>query len=365
MKAQPAGIRPDVICLGLQETSPYEGGGFLGQKLASWPLLGKMAGGGVQHAEVPVRTGQQPLTDMYELLGTAQVDGFTKPGQFFSNKPCSQVIQILARQSARAFITNVNFIAEQQAVKGIRKKIGFTSEKGYVIADLTFHGNRVAFVSTHLNSNSDEKRQTECEVIRQHLASLAMTGGGFSAVFVMGDLNYRISRAGGTSGSDQTYLINQLATRSGRATAYGCDTFSPNGGVSVLRCEWPRHNEDCFPTYKRTRKNAMAIKAFAAAFDTATGRVKSPEGTMAHNLIQSVYFADGKLSYKKERGDVWDFGWLDRIGYALPKQGAPNPMVSGNLKFRGGSPAPEIFDFKGAVGGDHAPVYCNFIIEGF
>jgi len=313
--------KPAVIAIGLQEAAAYSSIGevFVGSKLASPELLGKD----------------------YELISTAHFKGITKGAQVFGMK-AQQVLQILARK------------AEKAKAAGHTKQKATASEKGFCFTTVTLAGKNLGFVSTHLSADTDvEKKKKEGETILKYLKEQAKQGT-FDALFMMGDLNFRI-RQGNNAGDEELVRAN-LCIPNGRAALMANDSFDP-ACFANLPFIWPPFEPSSLPTYKRKKEKAVypAIRALKGKLDGLC------------NSLRDIY----PVTAKKDRAGYWDFGWLDRIGYAVlaPKQhnvasGLAKGFFNSQLKIDNADGL-QLKSWYFVPFGDHAPVYADFNLSGF
>lgn len=343
IRAQNDANRPNVIVIGLQETASYDtiAATFIGNKLVVNTLLGNAA-----------NFNNNP----YVLLGTARFKGITKKGQIFGKK-AQQAIQVLVRQADQANIAG-DFDAYQKA---------WQSEKGFVFADLNCYGKRLGFVSTHLAADSDESRRKGCQTISNAMGEYIGDGGKFSALFMMGDLNYRLRRMNSTTpaATETQLIINMMVNRGGRMQLRTYDTFDA-GTLNLLPFMWPPHDQDCFPTYKRSKSNSDYGVIRQLKYP---GGVMDNQGKVTNvNALKTIYAKEG--AFKEKRAGVWDFGWLDRIGYAVYAPGYYNPdgnagLLKAGLTIAGNQADIAMQGWNHVPYGDHMPVYCQFDLNGF
>jgi len=313
---------PSLIVIGLQEASSYDyssAGTFIGNRLASRELLG----------------------NDYNLIATGKFKGMTKASQIGGHK-AQQVIQILARKGENA-----------SAKTGEHKEGKFWSEKGFCFARVTLAGRDLGFVSTHLGSDTDvAKKQREGAAILNFLKEQAGGGKTFDALFMMGDLNFRISKQ--ENDGDLQWVRESLATPEGRDNLrrYN-DTFKPDI-FKNLPFIWPDFAPASLPTYKRKKDKS------------AHNKIRQLRGKIdaQNDLVRSTF-----EEVKSDRPGVWDLGWLDRIGYAIHTPGQYNPVQGcGRSLFKLGMKLEQAVALRNwyyVPYGDHIPVYCRFVLSGF
>lgn len=325
---------PDVIIFGVQESNS---GDNLGKRLCDKDLLGG-------------------LSDPYQLIADDTFSGITKFKQIFGAK-ASQAVYVLTRRSAK----NIQAMATTMQQKKGR-------EKGFVFADVNIGGKRIGCVSTHLAAE-DAKRPRDITQIGQFLANAAKQKK-FHALFIMGDLNYRIKRNGAAADADS--VLANSATMSGRASLLSEDTFDPANFFADTPYKWLPFSPYCLPTYKRSRKSKDASQinrlrpqnSGSSKVEKLTG---VEDGAYPLDAIKAVY----KVKASEKGENIWDFGWLDRIGFAaggtlndvqFTSYGSPSIITPGasitNLDTLW------IDSWSHAFGGDHVPVYATFEIDG-
>ncbi len=359
----PRSRRPDVIVIGLQETMSYTrtgDGTFIGHKLADEKLLG----------------GMDFLDDPYKLILTESFKGMTKKLQLFTRK-AQQVVQVLVRKSWR----------DKLQVTPISKSRSWHSEKGFVGVDMAVLGKHLCFVSTHLDSGSERKRAADCEKISKELYEHAKHSK-FHAMFMMGDLNFRLppfKRGHDRDGyarlevldvakykprpADHELLYEYMLNRKGRKQLMEIDTFHASHVFDDMPFVWPAFPLDSLPTYKRKHKDKhyKLIPKLKDAFEEGWLRKDVQD-----ELLLKLYGGKGKFKWNKKR-NCWDLGWLDRIGYAVRADGQYNEKL-GLLKLddmlRKGV---TVHEPQGGLRlevlahvpyGDHAPVACFFTLAG-
>ncbi len=354
--------RPNLIVIGLQETASYKKigeGVFIGNKLVE---RGKLLGNNHILNENP-----------YRLLDTVRFKGMTKMKQMFGKK-AQQCLQILVRKKDRKSVEV--YLEGHQKAKG--------REKGFCFAELGFYDRKMCFISTHLDSSNSEERAKECREIRNTILRHARLNGKYHAIFMMGDLNYRLKAReihtnitmqhhmfdSATYSSDKKKwgkicgaggMVNKLATPAGRNfVRVNCDGFNEEHFAN-LPFKWPDFEDGSFPTYKRKKSKK---------FYSEIKKLKDCQNrNVDRNIIKNIYYSSSSWSTKK-RPDSWDMGWLDRIGYALDPAD-PNccndsgmQMIGRGLNYN----QPEnikIGSWPHVPYGDHVPVYSLFKINGF
>ena len=354
--------RPNLIAIGLQETASYNKHGrgtFIGNKLVSAGLL-----------------GNRGLLDNnpYQLIGTVRFKGMTKWTQAFGKK-AQQCLQILVR---RKDVPHAESFLEQHQ-KAPRR------EKGFCYAEMVFYDKRLCFISTHLDSGKSDEREKECREIRRTILEHVKKNGRYHAAFMMGDLNYRLNAgkihnnvtmqhhmyvSSDFSSNKKKWtkicgmggMIEKLRSKDGRDfVRVNCDSFDKDD-FSMLPFIWPDFKDGSFPTYKRTKSSKKYSEI---------RKLKNKESrTVSKELITTIYAKDEKFSIK--RGNSWDVGWLDRIGFAFkPRRRNPDSCTLEGIKMiaRGVTHANpssvKIGSWPYVPYGDHVPVYCHLELEGF
>ncbi len=353
---------PALICIGLQEAKSYSrtSSVFIGDKLVAPELLG-----GGKFKSCP-----------YKLLATTSFRGVTKKGQLLGQK-AQQAIQLLVRGD----------LIKQVTAKSYQASKGLMSEKGFCGIDATLFGKRLNFISTHLDASSNKERAKDVKAIEDDLKARIKRYGKYHAMFLMGDLNYRVQpfvadmQMDGSVrlskdvpndykplASDSKYIIELMRDRSGRDMLMDLDTFLETDAFDELPYAWPKFHLDCLPTYKRGHKKShyKKIKSLKNLMND-----KGDYGTKNIPLLNQLYSDKGIIKFKKKRG-CWDFGWLDRIGYCVPESGHYKKGMGNIYQFLDyglEAVAPpggyHLHSFNHVPYGDHAPVTNLFNMTGF
>ena len=311
---------PSLIVIGLQEAASYKARGegiFIGNRLVA---------------------SDQLLGSDYQLIATGRFKGITKFGQGLWAEHAQQVIQVLARKNEKA-----------AAYTGEHPK-GWESEKGFCFARVTLAGRDLGFVSTHLDSGTDPaKKQREGAEILKFLKEQAQGGKTFDALFIMGDLNFRVAKGGYTD--DPQQWCGKIAEPLVRDNLKCWDSFTPDV-FKNLPFKWPDFAPGSLPTYKR-KKDAKYYQI-----------IRSLKNDLNNESLKTLF------EVKSDRPGVWDFGWLDRIGYAVmapgqynPVQGCGRSLLKSRLKIT--NPGVNLHNWHYVPFGDHSPVHCEFVLSGF
>lgn len=313
---------PDIIVIGLQEATSYSNRSatFIGEKLVENNTL---------------------LRQYYDLLATERFKGITKFFKQALSHKANQVIQVLGKKGGR-------ITAETE-----KHRKGKLSEKGFTFARVNVGGRSLGFISTHLSSDTDvQKKQREGRGIMDFLKTQAREQR-FDAVFMMGDLNFRVAQQGYAQRKEG--VEEYICTPTGRELLMRSDSFDPNH-FNNMPFIWPGFEPDSLPTYKRKKDKALyqTIWALKGKLDRQ------------NNNLKTLY----PISSKKGREGYWDFGWLDRIGYACyaPEQYNGVPGLSRNFwapRLKCKNPDVRLKVWGHIPYGDHAPVYCQFELDGF
>ena len=312
--------KPSLIVIGLQEATSYDNWAatFIGEKLARPELLGRH----------------------YTLLASERFKGITKGKQIIGHK-ANQVIQVLGHKNAK-----ISAETDQSKKK-------WYGEKGFCFAGVNMDGKNLGFISTHLSSDTDAaKKQNEGKKILEFLKEEAKSDT-FDALFMMGDLNFRVKQEG--AAGDKKSVQRNLLSPGGRLKLQQHDSFDPQA-FAKLPFIWPPHEAGTLPTYKRKKDKSV--------YGTIR-RLKSREG-IDNRALLNLY----PIGSKQDRPGFWDFGWLDRIGYACVAPGQFNQraklghsMFKSRLKLQNTDVVVKSFYY--VPYGDHVPVYCDFLFSGF
>lgn len=310
-----AGEEPDIIAIGIQEGDS------------------KVDYGAVFNSSAPG----------YNRVSETGFSGITKAKQIITGHYASQELSILVRAEPK----------KDSEVKstGVDNKHSRGREKGLCYAEVVIRGHKIGFVSMHAETNPDERPSDFSRILK-----ILKSHGPFHAVFMMGDLNYRLKRQAGDKDkakleAEREELYRMMADRKLREELMERDSFEEKD-TSSLPFLWPRFSTKCLPTYKRDKKPDKR-KKYAELRKTDTY-------TYDPNSLKALY--DIGIC-KKKGGPCWDFGWLDRIGYATfkNKTAAGTGLLTEGLML--GTDGVSLNGWNWVSGGDHVPVFCCFELE--
>jgi hypothetical protein len=367
--------RPDLIIIGLQEAKPT---GMFHKPSKSFAFVGE---------KIAANLVRDYHLNNYRFLGRQSFRGVTKLTQVV--KSVDPTRSQLARQVIEVIASNPNITLSR--TKYYQTK--FLREKGFVFAEVQFNNRRLAFICTHLDSGTNvEKRRRMAYKIREKLHDWNNNDPHYNALFVMGDMNYRVRRPaewfGNVSEAESQLIIEKLYTRAERQQLMREDSFiaNPDNPVSVgalrfdrgpaeldsLNMNWIPFDRDALPTYKRSTKTDH--KGYAA-----WRRLRGPDrwnnGSIPHGMIYrdgrydrdvalTVYLKDKKLKVK--RAGFYDFGWLDRIGMRTSRVFGDRLIINGNpVSLLRPNEQPTLKSMMQVTGGDHVPVYTILNFKGF
>ncbi len=314
-----AGAEPDVIAIGIQE------------------------GGSRTH----YRQIFEKALPGYVCVTKTKFKGVTKSSQIvkFWSESAAQGLYVLVKGAVEDKESKKEEVQAESA-KGTKSAL---SEKGYCYSEVTIDNMRIGFVSTHAEVKQ-EKRGADFAAIEKYLAERAQDGA-FHALFMMGDLNYRVERR--ASAKDENALKSEMdeihtlmASGTGRKTLRKRDTWeAPKSGV--IHWDWTEFDDQCLPTYKRLKSDK------AKAFLKKLEKDDDPDN---HDVeaLKNLY----PLKVSDKGGSNWDFGWLDRIGVANGKD--MGKIVQKGLKLS------QTFGLYGGnylLGGDHVPVFATYVFD--
>ena len=366
--------RPDLIVMGLQEAKPT---GMFHKPSKSFAFVGE---------KIAANLVRDYHLNTYRFLGRQSFRGVTKGMQVL--KSLDPTRSQLARQVIEVIASNPNITLSR--TKYYQTK--FLREKGFVFVEVQFNNRRLAFISTHLDAGTNaDKRRRMAQKITQKLNDWNNNQPRYNAIFVMGDMNYRLRRLDGYHGiptpAESQQVIDMLHTRANRQQLMRRDSFITNPGAPVriaglnfdqgpaeldsLHMQWIPFDQDSLPTYKRSTKTDH--KGYAA-----WRRLRGPDrwnnGSIPHGMIYrdgrydrdvalTVYLKDGRL--KEKRAGFYDFGWLDRIGIRTRSRPQDRLIAQPNPVRLITNQQPTLKSMMHVTGGDHVPVYTILNFEGF
>jgi len=223
----------------------------------------------------------QSLADSYQFIDENVVDGWsggTKWKLGLDGRNC-QAVGVLANKDVQA---------QKLAKANGNRKHG----KGGVILGVKITKKEsafnLAFISAHLDSY--DKREADIQLITNAVPKIA-----FDAVFMMGDLNYRLDPKGVTF--TRTSICDMISSNPSELLKKHDELLSSSlVQEGAYQFEFPDPAVSFPPTYK--------IKSYTAGDYLLTYFGKN-----------GVKKPNKKLKPKKKRTGV-DIGWLDRIGWA-------------------------------------------------
>jgi len=366
--------RPDLIVMGLQEAKPT---GMFHKPSKSFAFVGE---------KIAANLVRDYHLNTYRFLGRQSFRGVTKGMQVL--KSLDPTRSQLARQVIEVIASNPNITLSR--TKYYQTK--FLREKGFVFVEVQFNNRRLAFISTHLDAGTNaDKRRRMAQKITQKLNDWNNNQPRYNAIFVMGDMNYRLRRLDGYHGiptpAESQQVIDMLHTRANRQQLMRRDSFITNPGNPVriaglnfdqgpaeldsLHLQWIPFDQDSLPTYKRSTKTDH--KGYAA-----WRRLRGPDrwnnGSIPHGMIYrdgrydrdvalTVYLKDGRL--KEKRAGFYDFGWLDRIGIRTRSRPQDRLIAQPNPVRLITNQQPTLKSMMHVTGGDHVPVHTILNFEGF
>ena len=232
--------------------------------------------------------------------------------------------------------------------------------KGGLILPLEMNGVKLAFISAHLDSY--KKQEDDIRRIVKKLEEIVAKTGRYHAVFMMGDLNYRLVPQEGTPLSKDTtpeevcrVMIENPEALQQRDHLKSSSLVNDAGGY---RFSFP--DPDFLPTYKiNCKKPQQSLFFFGHP-------VKKPETAM------TVYFSKKKRNkaIKPKKKRLWytfgikkkqvragvDIGWLDRIGWAKTWAKILDPTKKGAMA------DVSLQGMHKVVMSDHAPVLMKVVV---
>jgi hypothetical protein len=292
---------------------------------------------------------------LYVCVAKTKFKGITKSSQIFAMNRAAQGLYVFVR----GVTEDKKYLADLHGADTGKGTKSLLSEKGYCYAEVSWDGRRIAFVSTHAEVK-EEKRGADFATIEKHLEAQAAryvspdTGDGspkakpFDAAFMMGDLNYRLTRKADAKNdvaldAERAELWEMMSTPEGRRKLLARDTFDrPNDPL----WQWKGFSTDCLPTYKRLKaKDARDLLR----------QMERGNGKYPVDVLKKLY----PLKVSEKGGSCWDCGYLDRIGVAS-NQDRTTILAKDLLHMKSAS---ELKAANFLVGGDHVPVYALYELE--
>jgi len=368
--------RPALIVIGLQEARPT---GIFHKPSKSLAFVGE---------KIAANLRRDYHLNNYQFLGRQSFRGVTKFKQVA--KSIDPTRSQLARQVIEVISSNPNITLSR--TKYYQTK--FLAEKGFVFAEVLFNNKRLAFIATHLDSGTNIKKLRKMAYkIRAKLHDWNNDDPRYNALFLMGDLNYRVRRSDELSGkvsqAESQLVLDMLHTRVERQQLMRRDSFitDPDNPVTVgalsfdsgpaeldsLNMHWIPFHPDALPTYKRTIKTDN--KGYAAWRRLLQMRDYRQDGRIPKGMMYGVdeydrdkalgvYLKDGKL--KEKRAGFYDFGWLDRVGIRTSHVFGDRLIVKPNpVRLLNPNEQPILKSMMQVTGGDHVPVYTILEFQGF
>jgi hypothetical protein len=341
---------PDVICFAMQEVA---NGPRFAQTLAT------------------------EFAANYDLLESDGLKGMTKP---LERKFCYTFVVLLIRSNERWAVTSHDSKSHANF-----KKRQLKPTKGGAIAQMEYHGLKISFAGTHLDSGSTANRMTHVNGIENAMHH-GITPPKLS--WFMGDLNYRLRRLPFPATIGE--VVDMILSPAGRRQLYKLDSFNPADFPGFTFPDPEYANGDLiFPTYKRVYKPHGNANPCSKMHRYINGRgvndiLTRTECALCYSLSKSVI----KKKFRKKKirladqivGDLdkqmkgsskrtahvpgqrsvqfggltlgmdehdeveaYELGWLDRIGY--------KPGVNIHVNVQAYRDVPEV------TLADHTPVF--------
>jgi endonuclease/exonuclease/phosphatase family metal-dependent hydrolase len=310
---------PDVIAIGVQEGEPSHA-----QKRAAFGFQSSRPQWLSEHVAA--------MLNQYESIGSHHLAGSTKGPVNF------QQLGILVRRGVT--VSDLRFDDYRGSLSG----------KGGIVCSLSVDRRRIGIISAHLDASTADRRRENlnglvCKVAKLQPGARGVTDlstarvtlrSHFDAVFLMGDLNYRLKPPGTVLSPNA--LSELIASPDGLEQLWSLDTLNASlrSDSAWYGFEFPKPSPLFNPTYKReyrTRGPNNPSLVFARNRTAANARA----AYFAH--VDPAAF--GRPLDIAKRGE-YDLGWLDRVGW-----------VSGH----GAHVSCEQFvDFPELVLSDHTPV---------
>jgi hypothetical protein len=224
--------------------------------------------------------------------------------------------------------------------------------KGGVTIALRVKGLNMAFISAHLDSYG--KREADFVKITASFQELLNEGeqAPLDAIMMMGDLNFRLRPRDGSDLSPHNTrmeVAGMLFDDYFRNLLHQYDELNDASfvsGESYYKFVFPKPN--FLPTYKIRKK------------------YQGPGWTEDIGRVIPAYFGDGGLNEPpkiKKKRVAFDFGWLDRIGWATKWPG--RPRLSGKAKVKLDDSFEESYLARHNIRmSDHAAVMAKILVTG-
>lgn len=301
--------KPDLIVVGLQEAGKA-GGKFVAERLAD------------------KQDPQKSKLKNYRFLDHLAYAGRTKG-------KCYQDLGVLVRSEV---------YDKAKDVGKNKKSTRWIGCKGGLIFTMKFDGDiNLAFASAHLDAGG--KQESDIGKINSQIKELAKKNG-FDAVFIMGDLNYRLGEIGegslSRSSTNEKLAIMILNPDVRRQLLLKQDLLKNKCSLVTKQnphFNFPAPDNLFFPTYKVNYKGGNKYKMapeqrgrltnnpsyeFFSSPDSIDKAIRTycwkedkvPQGFLKKKKKVVVTMRrDEKVIYNKKR-KAFDIGWLDRIGWA-------------------------------------------------
>jgi len=225
----------------------------------------------------------------------------------------------------------------------------------------------LGFISAHLDAGG--KQKNDIDMIIKKMENVAAKTGEFDAVFMMGDLNYRIAPAKGgilTKKTKNKELCKWLLDPAQRKKLLEQDLLKIKCPLVIgedPKFEFSKPDPVFFPSYKINYRDGKKYKKNykkrgrltnnpSYRFFTGPQTIKGAMSTYCWKEgKKDPIKEDDPVIYNLKRG-AFDIGWLDRIGWATKWTGVLSERAEGKVKVN-------MIEFIGrhdAVLSDHAAV---------
>lgn len=300
---------PDMIVIGLQETYHIGGIGSIGGISFGEALKNKLS---AYH---------------YIKIHDDSMKGMTKLNEL----PNAQHLAVLCRGGGTILGNKKNHCSTS------------LSGKGGVFCHIMYRGIKFTFCTSHLDSNSDSKRNKDIECIMGKMKYPT------DCTFFMGDLNYRLSSkilsSQGILTSNPSVLAGFILHPKLREKLWTADTLSRSVLIEKYKFIFPKPTPHLFfPSYKYHKSGREAV----AKLDVSQDNLHDP-GNM-ENALKCFFNGQNAMKTNLKRHDVIDLGWLDRIGYTKYNE---------SLKIC----VNEMKDIPNLISSDHAAIVMNVTVS--